>query len=105
MLTVSRSGKRCVCFTAADIIVRGAGKRGKMGCGGIPHFTTQLTFVHTVGSKGDSKRAKIAPTTMTNKEPALAGLKTDFAMLRRSMCVSMFGAGWGGGVTFFGNKI
>lgn len=59
-------------------------KPGRLRCGGFPLFFStdeSLTFVHTVGSKGDSKRAKIAPTTITNKEHALAGLKIDLAML------------------------
>ena len=46
-----------------------------------PYRTLELTFFHTVGSKGDSKRAKIAPATITNEEQALAGLKKDTAML------------------------
>lgn len=59
-------------------------KPGRLRCGGFPPFFStdeSLTFVHTVGSKGDSKRAKIAPTTITNKEHALAGLKIYLAML------------------------
>lgn len=48
----------------------------------ISTFTDKLTFVHTVGSKGDSKRAKRAPAMITNKEHALAGLKIDLVMLR-----------------------
>lgn len=80
---------------------------GRLGAEGFPRcICRKLTFVHTVGSKGDSKCAIIVPAAITNKGPALDGLKIDLAMLRcRVAAICEFCRWGGGGPTNSGKKM